>query len=106
MTTTTAKSKWTVGDCAEDLHEQIVNLISGRRSIGCDELKRETVSMSGSGGTSANALASVAIHQLWREGRIVRSKSGKSWRLPSGITATLKEARKQATEHGYEGGTR
>jgi hypothetical protein len=71
----------TIGDVARKLHQPIVNYITARGSVARDSLKYEAASMSGRGGTSANALAAVAIHQMEREGRIVLSKSGKSWKL-------------------------
>lgn len=87
----------TIGDRARELDDQILNLVAGRGAIDHYELKLEVASMSGRSGASANALASVALHQLEREGRIERSKSGKSWRIGAG--STRQEDTVEAIDH-------
>jgi hypothetical protein len=66
----------TIGDAARTLHASILNLVIGRGLISRDELKRQAAAIAG----GSNAIAAVAIHQLEREGKIERTKSGKSWR--------------------------
>jgi len=65
----------TVGDNAREFHRSVINLVTGRGLIACDVLKDTVARITGS-----NVIASVVIDQLEREGRIERTKSGKSWR--------------------------
>jgi hypothetical protein len=88
-----SQTECTIGDEAVRLHQPILNLMRGRGGIvEREELKREAASMSGLGGAAGNALASVAIHQLERDGKIRLSRVGRSWiiadaKIPAGRPA-------------------